>query len=217
MSYTVGTSPITTPDDVSSYAKRRYLNFDYTVRYQDTVLTEMILAAQTEIESITGHIFNAQSVKEEWHGEEINGGTLLQAHYPILLEDSEGTSLPVTLTVNGVELTLNTDYYITDSRIGNIKTENHLPSSGYNNVVLEYTGGYIPSHPMAKALCEAMVVYTMYLERETPPSLQTIVQDVSDEGTTKVDRADKILPVVFDIQERFRKLPRRLFLGILEV
>jgi hypothetical protein len=219
MSHTLTYSPITTPTDVKGYAQRRYLNFDYEVRYTDVVLGEMIRAAQKEIEEQSGRLFNAQEVEEKWNGEDLNGGTLLQTKfYPILLMDSEGMSVPITLTIDGTEKTLDTDYYVTDSNTGSINTENYLPFIDYNNVVLEYTAGYDPAHPMAKALCEAMVVYAMYMERETPPSLQNVIEQqdtgVYNKGT---DKMDKLVPIVFDITTRFNKLPKKLFLGIIEV
>jgi len=217
MSYTIENVPITTPDDVQAHAKRRYLNFDYEVRYSDTVLTGMISDVQGEIERQTGMLFNAQGVTVRWHGEELNGGTLLQTpFYPVLLKDGSGTPLPVTLTINGTELVRDTDYHVTDENIGTIRTTTQLPTAGYNNVILEYNAGYIPTLQSAKELCELIVVYTMLLERETPPNLQNIIEQtevgVYNKGS---DKTDRLISFVFDIQTKYKKLPRKLFPGII--
>ncbi|MCE7699601.1 MAG: hypothetical protein K8E24_012595, partial [Methanobacterium paludis] len=84
-----------------------------------------------------------------------------------------------------------------------------------HDIITEYTAGYETPKPAAKALCNALTVYAMYLERETPPSIQNIIQDSSSDVSSKIDRSDKILPVVFDIENRFNKLPKKTFQGMI--
>lgn len=216
MSYKITPTPITTPTDVKAYAKRRYLNFDYTVRYTNTILLNMIKIAQENIERQTGYLFNPQVVNAKWSGNELLGGIILQTPiYPIILDQAEGGSTP-TLTVDGSELDLDSDYYVTDETIGLINTESYLPNTGYNNVTLEYTAGYLRALPTAKELCESIVTYTMLMERETPPSLQNIIDQtesgVYNKGT---DKMDKLIQLSFNIDETQKKLPRRIFAGII--
>jgi hypothetical protein len=197
---------LTTISDVKATAKRRYLNFDYTTRWTDTIIGEIITEAQKDIEEYTGRIFDEQTITDTYSGYEQGGGYKLQLNqYPI----TDITSV----TINGTEQTENTDYYILNSESGLLGFETELPSSSYNNIVIEYKAGYTTTDKRAKRLCEDIVILSMWMERETPPNLQTIIQDPKGEVYNRIDKSDRMRDVVYDIQSRVEKLPRKTFYG----
>ena len=200
---------LTTVTDVKAYAKRRYLNFDYETRYPDDVIINMIGEAQGEIESETGNIFDKQSIEDEKYDHK--GKSIIVDKYPIISVES--------VTIDGETQDLTKIRFNKKAGIIYLDKLNTLFPCGWprthepHDVVTEYTGCYDPPFPQAKALCTALVVLNMYYERETPPSLQMILQDENSDVTTKVSTSENIASVVFDIKNKFSKLPINRPLG----
>jgi hypothetical protein len=192
---------LTTVSDVKSKLKRRYLNFDNT-RWTDAVIGNMITMAQKEIEMVTGMIFDNQTITQKFHSARLSypTDTLQLDYYPIVSVTS--------LTIDGATKTNNKDYYI-DSDLGIIYFENYLPETGYNNIVIQYSAGYSTPYAPAKNLCEDMVVYAMFKERETPPNLKKILSKEEAELTEKTE----LLDILYNIQHSFSILPTKIFLG----
>lgn len=190
---------LTSVSDVKAYAKRRYLNFDYTVRYPDAVITDIISECQQEIELETGYIFDKQSVSQDFFNE--TNRNLLLDHYPVISVESltiDGTAQDIT------SLRLNQKSGIIYLEEPHPYVENEFDAT------VGYTVGYEPTHPQAKAVCNALVVYTMFMERETPPSLQTLIGGNNENSSSdKLQTNEKMVSVVFDITSRLQKLPHK--------
>lgn len=201
---------LTTIENVKAYAKRRYLNFDYTNRYPDDVITDIIEESQDQIETETGHIFDKQTPTDEKFN--YQGKTVNLNYYPVISVES--------VTINGKIQDLTKIRVNKKAGILYLDKLDLMPfgwsrCDKKHDIITEYTAGYETPKPAAKALCTALTVYTMYLERETPPSIQNIIQDSNNDVNTKIDRSDKIIPVVFDIENRFKKLPKKAFQGMI--
>ena len=114
--------------------------------YSESYLETLISQAQTFIETETGGIFDLQTFTEKLSGRQLNGAySLLLTHTPLISITS--------LTIDDTLQTEDTDYYITNNDIGKLEFETSLPYDGINNIIIEYTAGYNPSHPLAIEVC----------------------------------------------------------------
>ena len=130
---------IITVEELQTEANNR--NIDIT-DYADSYLETLITTTQSFIEAETGGIFDIQTFTEKQSGRTLNGG------YSLLLPKTPLISIE-TITIDNETITEDTDFYITNGDIGLIEFENELPTTGLNNIIINYTAGYNPSHPIA--------------------------------------------------------------------
>jgi hypothetical protein len=197
---------LTNYNEILEETEQRYLHFD-SQRFTQNRIENIIKVAQTHIEAYTGLIFDEQNFVEYLSGYDVRGSYEVQLkHYPLTR---------VALKINGKDKVENTDFWA-DYETGRVMYNGRFPRTGYKNIMLSYSAGYNPPHPLAAELCKKLVVLALWLKRETPPSLQTIIQDPKGEVYNRIDKSQALAEYVYDTKETLELLPRKTFSGLLE-